>query len=45
MLLYDETKAVIFGGWDAPKCFNDVYLLDLGKIDEDSAFGNSYNRI
>ena len=31
-MLYDEKKAIIFGGWDAPKCFDDVYLLDLGKI-------------
>ena len=28
-LLYDQKKAIIFGGWDAPKCFDDVYLLDL----------------
>jgi hypothetical protein len=32
LLLYDEKKAIIFGGWDAPICSDDVYLLDLGKI-------------
>ncbi|XP_038079261.1 rab9 effector protein with kelch motifs-like isoform X1 [Patiria miniata] len=29
-----ENKLIIFGGWDAPKCFNDVYCLDLGGLME-----------
>ena len=27
-LLNDQL--VIFGGWDAPVCFNDLHILDLG---------------
>ena len=22
---------VIFGGWDAPNCFNDIYIVNMGK--------------
>ena len=24
-------QLIIFGGWDAPVCYNDVYTLDLGE--------------
>lgn len=26
-----ERKIFVFGGWDTPICFNDMYMLDLGK--------------
>lgn len=26
-----QGKIFIFGGWDTPVCFNDMYMLDLGK--------------
>ena len=26
-----QDKLVVFGGWDAPLCFNDTHVLDLGK--------------
>lgn len=25
-----DKKLFIFGGWDAPNCYNDMYMLDLG---------------
>jgi hypothetical protein len=28
--LYDDHVLVIIAGWDAPVCYNDVYLLDMG---------------
>lgn len=26
-----ERKIYVFGGWDTPLCYNDMYMLDLGK--------------
>lgn len=26
-----ERKIYVFGGWDTPVCYNDMYMLDLGK--------------
>lgn len=31
--LYDDNILVIVAGWDAPVCYNDVYLLDMGVHD------------
>lgn len=28
--LINYDSLIIFGGWDSPKCFNDVHILDLG---------------
>ncbi|XP_076145882.1 kelch repeat-containing protein [Alosa pseudoharengus] len=28
-----EGKIFIFGGWDTPVCFNDMYMLDLGLME------------
>ncbi|CAD5122016.1 DgyrCDS10470 [Dimorphilus gyrociliatus] len=28
--LINYDRLIIFGGWDSPKCFNDVHILDLG---------------
>lgn len=25
-------RLVVFGGWDAPICFNDLHVLDLGTV-------------
>ena len=25
-------QLVIFGGWDAPICYNDLHILDMSKI-------------
>jgi len=25
-----DSKLYIFGGWDAPTCYNDIYCLDIG---------------
>lgn len=26
-----QMKIYVFGGWDTPVCYNDMYMLDLGK--------------
>lgn len=26
-----ERKIFVFGGWDTPVCYNDMYMLDLGE--------------
>lgn len=26
-----ERKIYVFGGWDTPVCYNDMYMLDLGE--------------
>lgn len=31
--LMQERKIYVFGGWDAPVCFNDLYMLDLGLME------------
>ena len=28
-----DDQIVIFGGWDAPVCYNDAYVLDLMTMD------------
>ena len=27
-----EDQLVVVGGWDAPTCFNDLHVLDLGEL-------------
>lgn len=31
--LYSKDKAILFGGWDTPKCYNDVFFLDLALME------------
>lgn len=31
--LMQERKIYVFGGWDTPVCFNDMYMLDLGLME------------
>lgn len=26
-----QGRIYVFGGWDTPVCFNDMFMLDLGK--------------
>lgn len=26
-----QGRIFVFGGWDTPVCFNDMFMLDLGK--------------
>jgi len=27
-----KDRLVVFGGWDAPVCYNDLFILDLSKF-------------
>jgi len=27
-----DSRLVVFGGWDAPVCYNDLFILDLSKF-------------
>ncbi len=29
-----QGRIFVFGGWDTPVCFNDMFMLDLGKYCE-----------
>lgn len=29
--MMQERKLYVFGGWDTPVCYNDMYMLDLGE--------------
>lgn len=29
--MMQERKIYVFGGWDTPVCYNDMYMLDLGE--------------
>lgn len=31
--LMQQRKIFVFGGWDTPVCFNDMYMLDLGLME------------
>uniref|UniRef100_A0A8C6UGC7 Kelch repeat-containing protein n=1 Tax=Neogobius melanostomus TaxID=47308 RepID=A0A8C6UGC7_9GOBI len=31
--LMQERKIYVFGGWDTPVCYNDMYMLDLGLME------------
>ena len=32
---------MLFGGWDFPQCFNDVSIIDLGKLEFSVYFTNN----
>ena len=39
-----NNRLVVFGGWDSPVCYNDLFILDLGEFGKLSDFKNTLKR-